>query len=150
MESVKCKGTEGEVKGERREAKGMMDEVKIERLKAKGTESSEANIPVSNLNSTWKSLLDMLRLLGLHNYWLSDEYYEIAQQEIDKVDMSQQYDFLVKLYRTPRWIQNMKQRAVRIVAPLTHKLKQIHAQKTDNANIIIDNKQYRESLFGNK
>ena len=157
VESVKCKGTEDEVKGERLKVKGM------ENSKADNpaftpytlhftlTESSRliASSPY-RLSKDWQRLIDMLRLLGLHNYWLSDEYYEIAQQEIDKVDMSKQYDFLVKLYRTPRWIQNIKQRAVRIVAPLKHKLKQIRVQKTDNANIIIDNKQYRESLFGNK
>ena len=137
-----------------------LDECKVESVKCKGKEDGAAEIttphrliassPYRPTDEDWLRLIDMLRLLGLHNYWLSDEYYEIAQQEIDKVDLSKQYDFLVKLYRTPRWIQNMKQRAVRIVVPLKHKLKQIHAQKTDNANIIIDNKQYRESLFGNK
>ena len=139
------------------EAQGMGNEVNVESLKFKGTESSEANIPASilsplasNLKSDWQSLLDMLRLLGLHNYWLSDEYHALAQQELDKVDMSQQYDFLVKLYRTPRWQQRIKQRILRIAAPLMHRLKQIRSKKLDNINIIIDNKQYRESLFGNK
>ena len=98
----------------------------------------------------WKSLLDMLRLLGLHSYWLSDEYHALAQKELDKVDMSQQYDFLVKLYRTPRWKQRIKQRIVRTAVPLKHKLKQIRSKKTDNVNVVIDNKQYRESLFGHK
>ena len=121
-----------------------------ERREAKGTEIREVNIPASNLKSDWKSLLDMLRLLGLHSYWLSDEYHEMAQREIDKVDMSQQYDFLLKLYRTPRWIQKMKQIIVRIIAPLKHKLKQLRSKKSNNVNIIIDNKQYRESLFGTK
>ena len=143
------------------EVKGMGNEVNVESLKFKGTESSEANISASNLSpitsnlkSDWKSLLDMLRLLGLHSYWLNDEYHEIAQQEIDKVDMSLQYDFLVELYRMPRWIQKMKQRIVRIVAPIKHKLKQMLSKKIEiekeNVNIVIDNKQYRESLFGSK
>ena len=139
------------------EVKGMGNEVNVESLKFKGTESSEANIPASNLSpltsnlkSDWKSLLDMLRLLGLHSYWLNDEYHEIAQQEIDKVDMSKQYEFLVKLYRTPRWIQKFKHRIVRIVAPIKHQLKQMPSKKNDNVNIIVYNKQYRESLFGNK
>lgn len=101
-------------------------------------------------NNDWRRLIDMLRLLGLHSYWLSDEYHELAQKELDKVDMSRQYVFLVKLYRTPRWQQRIKQRIVRIAAPLKHRLKQIRSKKLDNINIIIDNKQYRESLFGNK
>ena len=140
--------------GERREAKGTEDEVKGERLKAKGTESREANIPVSNLlpltsnlKSDWKSLLDMLRLLGLHSYWLSDEYHEIAQQEIDKVDMSLQYEFLVKLYRQPRWVQRLKQRLLRIAAAPIGLLKRLkQKKKTTQTNIIINNREYRKSM----
>ena len=135
-----------------------MEEIIGESLKIKGEEISRADTNAYHLspitykptNDDWRRLIDMLRLLGLHSYWLSDEYHELAQKEIDKVDMSQQYDFLVKLYRTPRWQQRIKQRIVRIAAPLKHKLKQIRSKKLDNINIIIDNKQYRESLFGNK
>ena len=136
------------------EVKGMGNEVNVESLKVKGTESSEANIPASNLSpltsnlkSDWKSLLDMLRLLGLHSYWLSDEYHEIAQREIDKVDMSKQYDFLVKLYRTPRWVQRLKQRLLRIVAVPIFLLKRLkQKKKTEQTNIIINNKAYRKSM----
>ena len=125
-----------------------------ERREAKGTESSEANIPASNLSpltsnlkSDWKSLLDMLRLLGLHSYWLSDEYHEIAQQEIDKVDMSLQYEFLVKLYRHPRWVQRLKQRLLRIAAGPIGLLKRLkQKKKTNQTNIIIDNREYRKSM----
>ena len=125
-----------------------------ERREAKGTESSEANISASNLSpltsnlkSDWKSLLDMLRLLGLHSYWLSDEYHEIALREIDKVDMSKQYDFLVKLYRTPRWVQRLKQRLLRIVAVPIFLLKRLkQKKKTEQTNIIINNKDYRKSM----
>ena len=125
----------------------MEDEVKDERLMAKCSENSEANIPASNLNSDWKSLLDMLRLLGLHSYWLSDEYHEIAQQEIDKVDMSRQYEFLVKLYRTPRWVQRLKQRLLRMVARPIALLKRFkQKKKTEQTNIIINNKEYRKSM----
>ena len=89
----------------------------------------------------------MLRLLGLHSYWLSDEYYEIAQQEIDKVDMSQQYDFLVKLYRMPRWVQRLKQQLLRIVAVPIFLLKRLKQnKKTTQTNIIINNKEYRKSM----
>ena len=136
------------------EVKGMGNEVNVESLKFKGTESSEANILASNLSpltsnlkSDWKSLLDMLRLLGLHSYWLSDEYHEIAQREIDKVDMSKQYDFLVKLYRTPRWVQRLKQRLLRIVAVPIFLLKRLkQKKKTEQTNIIINNKAYRKSM----
>ena len=133
---------------------GDEEKCKVGSVKCKGTESSEANIPASNLSpltsnlkSDWKSLLDMLRLLGLHSYWLRDEYHEIAQKEIDKVDMSQQYDFLVKLYRMPRWVQRLKQQLLRIVAVPIFLLKRLkQKKKTAQTNIIINNKEYRKSM----
>ena len=148
--SVKCKGMEDEVKGER--------------LKAKGTKNSNAdNQPscpspldsdlisdsasASRLNEDWYRLIDMLRLLGLHSYWLSDEYHEIAQQNINEVDMSQQYDFLVKLYGMPRWVQRLKQQLLRIVAVPIFLLKRLkQKKKTAQTNIIINNKEYRKSM----
>ena len=125
-----------------------------ERREAKGTESSEANIPASNLSpltsnlkSDWKSLLDMLRLLGLHSYWLSNEYHDIAQREIDKVDMSQQYEFLINLYRKPRWEQQFKQRLLQMGAGLITLLKRFkQKKKMVQANTIITNKEYRRSM----
>lgn len=136
------------------EAKGMGNEVNVESLKFKGTESSEANIPASNLSpltsnlkSDWKSLLDMLRLLGLHSYWLSNEYHDIAQREIDKVDMSQQYEFLINLYRKPRWEQQFKQRLLQMGAGLITLLKRFkQKKKMVQANTIITNKEYRRSM----
>ena len=133
---------------------GDEEKCKVGSVKCKGTESSEANIPASNLSpltsnlkSDWKSLLDMLRLLGLHSYWLRDEYHEIAQKEIDKVDMSQQYDFLVKLYHMPRWVQRLKQQLLRIVAVPIFLLKRLKQnKKTTQTNIIINNKEYRKSM----
>ncbi len=134
---------------------GNADEVKGERLKVKGIENSKADDPASRLiasspyrlNEDWLRLIDMLRLLGLHSYWLSDDYHEIAQREIDKVDMSKQYDFLVKLYRTPRWVQCLKQQLLRIVAVPIFLLKRLkQKKKTDQTNIIISNNEYRKSM----
>ena len=125
-----------------------------ERREAKGMESSEANIPASNLSpltsnlkSDWQSLLDMLRLLCLHSYWLSDEYHEMAQREIDKVDMSLQYEFLVKLYRQTRWVQRLKQRLLRMAAGPIGLLKRLkQKKKAVQTNIIINNREYRKSM----
>jgi hypothetical protein len=149
------------------EAKGMGNEVNVESLKFKGTENGEADIqaftpytlhptptdvsnlsPLTfNLKSDWTSLLDMLRLLGLHSYWLSDEYHEIAQREIDNVDMRQQYEFLVKLYHQPRWVQRLKQRLLRIAAKPIDLLKRLKQKKKPaQTNIIINNKEYRKSM----
>ena len=130
-------------------------EVIGESLEVRGDESSRADtntysqLPIANrpTKADWKSLLDMLRLLGLHSYWLSDEYHELAQKEIDKVYMSQQYDFLVKLYRTPRWQQKCKQRILQMASgpiALLKRLKQ--GKKTTQTNIVITNKEYRKSM----
>lgn len=134
-------------------------EVIGESLEVRGDESSRADtnaysqLPIANrpTKADWKSLLDMLRLLGLHSYWLSDEYHELAQKELNKVDMRQQYDFLLKLYRLPRWVQKIKWRLRVIASQLKQILTRTNQKKTiENLNIIIDNKQYRQSLFGDK
>jgi hypothetical protein len=74
-------------------------------------------------NNDWRRLIDMLRIHGLYSYWLSDEYHEIAQKELDKVCWKDQHDFLVKMYDKPRWYLQMKQRLVRIASRLKHKFK---------------------------
>ena len=132
-----------------------MEEIIGESLKIKGEEISRADTNAYNLspitykptNDDWRRLIDMLRLLGLHSYWLSDEYHELAQKEIDKVDLSQQYDFLVKLYRTPRWQQKCKQRILQMASgpiALLKRLKQ--GKKMTQTNIVITNKEYRKSM----
>ena len=132
-----------------------MEEIIGESLKIKGEEISRADTNAYHLspitykltNDDWRRLIDMLRLLGLHSYWLSDEYYELAQKEIDRVDMSQQYDFLVKLYRTPRWQQKCKQRILQMASGLIALLKRLKQGKnTTQANIVITNKEYRKSM----
>ncbi len=149
-------GYEEECKVESVKCKGMKNEVKGEGLKAKGTEDGEtdntephrliASSPY-RLNEDWRRLIDMLRLLGLHSYWLSDEYHEIAQREIDKVDMSLQYEFLVKLYRQPRWVQRLKQRLLRMAAGPIGLLKRLKQKKNAvQTNIIINNREYRKSM----
>lgn len=106
-----------------------------------------AQSPYRPTDEDWLRLIDMLRLLGLHSYWLSNEYYDIAQHEIDKVDMNQQYDFLVKLYRSPRWVQRFKQRLLQIVAGPIALLKRFRQKKKMvQTNIIITNKEYRKSM----
>ena len=137
-------------------------EYKVEGGKWKGIENSGADDHTSSphrlidssphcLNEDWLRLIDMLRLLGLHSYWLSDDFHEIAQREIDKVDMRHQYDFLVKLYSKPRWVQRFKQRFMYIAAGPMGLLKRLkQKKKTHQTNIIINNQEYRKSLFVNK
>ena len=128
-------------------------------LEVKDAENGDAKIPTftpytlhltpdySPSKEDWHRLIDMLRLFGLHSYWLSNEYHDIAQQEIEKVDMNQQYDFLVKLYRSPRWVQRFKQRLLQMVAGSMALLKRFRQKKKMvQTNIIITNKEYRKSM----
>ena len=132
-----------------------MEEIIGDRLEVIGNEDSGADTFASTpytlhlipTKDDWRRLIDMLRLLGLHSYWLSDEYHELAQKEIDKVDLSQQYDFLVKLYRTPRWQQKCKQRILQMASgpiALLKRLKQ--GKKTTHTKVVITNKEYRKSM----
>ena len=92
------------------------NEVKGERLKAKGMENSEADnlasrlSPLaSRLNSDWSLLIDKLRINGLLEYWLSDEYHNQAAIELAKVDWEQQPSSVKRMYKTPIWMLKMKQ-----------------------------------------
>ena len=76
-----------------------------------------------NGDNDWRRLIVMLRIHGLYNYWLSDEYHDIAQEELDKVYWNNQHNFLLKMYNKPRWFLKLKQRLLRIASTLKHKLK---------------------------
>ena len=62
----------------------------------------------------WKQLLDKLRVNGLLEYWMSDEYHDIAKQELTKVDWSKQSSKNRNIYKTPIWKLRAKQNFMRI------------------------------------
>ena len=62
----------------------------------------------------WKQLLDKLRVNGLLEYWMSDEYHEIAKQELTKVDWSKQPAKVCKMYKTPICLLRAKQGFMRV------------------------------------
>ena len=97
------------------------NEVKGERLKAKGMENSEADDPssrlsplASRLNSDWSLLIDKLRINGLLEYWLSDEYHNQAAIELAKVDWEQQPKSVMRMYKTPIWLLKVKRRVMQV------------------------------------
>lgn len=60
-------------------------------------------------DASYKAMIDMLRVIGLMNYWLSDEYHETAKSELAKVDWSKQpgkvktqYEKPIRLLKTKR------------------------------------------------
>lgn len=62
----------------------------------------------------WKQLLDKLRVNGFLEYWMSDEYHDIAKQELTKVDWSKQPAKVCKVYKTPIWWLRSKMNFMRV------------------------------------
>ena len=56
------------------------------------------------LREEWKVLLDTLRVNGLMEYWLSDEYHDAAAAELKKVDWSKQPKKAKAQYEKPIWM----------------------------------------------
>ena len=55
-------------------------------------------------------LLDKLRVRGLMDYWLSDEYHDVAAAELAKVDWSKQPKSAKAQYEKPIWLLKAKHR----------------------------------------
>lgn len=64
--------------------------------------------PVTGNPSEWKALLDKLRVNGLMDYWLSDEYHDVATAELAKVDWSKQPKSAKAQYEKPTWYLKAK------------------------------------------
>ena len=108
-----------------------LDEVIGYRLEVKGSENGEADTPASHLSplnskltsdsaptsrllplasrqEDWHNLLDRLRITGLMDYWLSDEYHDQAAEELKKVDWSKQTNSVKRMYKMPIWLLKLK------------------------------------------
>ena len=70
----------------------------------------ECKVESIKCKEDWKTLLDWLRVNGLLEYWMSEEYHEEAAVELNKVDWSKQPKKMVRLYKTPIWVLNAKRR----------------------------------------
>jgi len=62
----------------------------------------------------WYRLLDWLRVGGLLEYWMSDEYHKVAALELAKVDWSRQPHNVIWQYKMPIWILKAKRRFMQI------------------------------------
>ena len=127
-------GNGNEVIDDRLKVKGTGDEFIDESLKVKGAGNSEADTPASRLstfafrlnsdsnsassphrlNSDWSRLLDKLRVNGLLEYWLSDEYHNQAAIELAKVDWNQQTNSVKRMYKMPIWMLKAKRILMRV------------------------------------
>lgn len=94
---------------------------KAMRLEAKGVGYSNAETQATTpytLHHTpseadWQSLLDKLRVNGLLEYWLSDDYHDLAAQELAKVDWSKQPASVKQMYKTPIWMLKLKRQVMK-------------------------------------
>lgn len=68
----------------------------------------ECNVESVKCKEEWNKLLDKLRVSGLLDYWLSDEYHEVAAAELKKVDWSKQPKRAKALYEKPIWFLKAK------------------------------------------
>ena len=70
--------------------------------------------PYTIHRDAWTQLLDKLRVCGLLDYWLSDEYHDAAAAELAKVDWSKQSKNVKAQYEKPIWLLKVK-RGIMIV-----------------------------------
>lgn len=70
-------------------------------------ESIECEIEHSAISSQqsddWKALLDKLRVSGLMDYWMSEQYHDVAAEELAKVDWNSQPRSIIRRYQMPIW-----------------------------------------------
>ena len=56
------------------------------------------------VRAEWKALLDKLRVSGLMEYWLEEQYHDAAAEELNKVDWTKQPNSVKALYDKPIWL----------------------------------------------
>ena len=72
-------------------------------------------LPMTNDQSAaWTQLLDKLRISGLMDYWLSDEYHAATAEELKKVDWSKLPKSAQRQYEMPIWYLRAKRRFMQI------------------------------------
>ena len=62
----------------------------------------------------WKRMIDKLRVSGLLEYWMSEEYHDKAAEDLKKVDWSQQPKSVIRIYKTPIWMLKTKRAVMRV------------------------------------
>ena len=93
------------------------DEIE-EELRAKSQEQRDV----------WTQLLDKLRLNGLMDYWLSDEYHDAAAEELKKVDWSKQPRKVKRLYEKPIWWLRARRGIMRVGSYCKQKLVKMNSK----------------------
>ena len=89
-------------------------------------EKEIAQLQDTSLKDDWKRLLDTLRIGGLKDYWLSDEYHDIAVPELAKIDWSRQPRSAKAQYEKPIWFLRAQRRFMQIGSYLKQKMIRLH------------------------
>lgn len=71
-------------------------------------------------NKDWINLMDMLRVNGLLDYWLSKEYHQSAAVELKKVDWDKQQKSVIRQYKKPIWVMRLKSRFMKFGSFIKH------------------------------
>ena len=75
---------------------------------------SSVNPFIRSSVTSWKELLDKLRVSGLLDYWLSDDYHDAAAAELAKIDWSKQPKSTKAQYEKPIWLLRAERRLMQI------------------------------------
>jgi len=75
-----------------------------------------------SLVTAWKQLFDKLRISGLMDYWLSDEYHDAAAEELKKVDWTKQPKKAKAQYEKPIWLLRVKRRLMQVGSAIKQRL----------------------------
>ena len=94
----------------------------LEPLEAEIANLSLVHSLTPSLVTSWKLLLDKLRVSGLLEYWMSDEYHNAAAAELAKVDRSKQPKSAKAQYEKPIWLLKAKRRFMQIGSYCKQKL----------------------------
>ena len=78
--------------------------------------------PYTVHRDTWMRLFDKLRVSGLMDYWLSDDYHDAAAAELKKVDWSKQPKSAISQYERPIWLLKFNRRFLRVGSFIKQKL----------------------------
>lgn len=72
-----------------------------------------AQSPYRPTDDDWRRLIDKLRVNGLLDYWINEEYHDQAAEELKKVDWSKQPASVINIYKTPIWMLRAKRLIMR-------------------------------------
>lgn len=73
-------------------------------------------------NASYKAMIDMLRVVGLMNYWMSNVYHYMAAVELKKVDWSKLPKSAKAQYEKPIWMLKTKRRFMQVGSFFKQKL----------------------------